>query len=107
MSERPKDGVDPDATVMQSRNESPAPDPDATVMVPAHRPDDDATVFMPSQAADDDDASFSAGLARYQLGIDVPIFRCLGQFTLYILSLRKQTLCTRFQKRVRQRQQLV
>ena len=54
MSERPKNGVDPDATVMLSRDDAPAPDPDATVMVPAHRQDDDATVFMPSQSADDD-----------------------------------------------------
>ena len=46
---------------------------------------------------------FGAGLARDQLGIDFPIFRCLGQFSLYILSLRKQTLCTRFQQRLRER----
>jgi len=68
MSERPKDGVDPDATVMQPRRApEQAPDPDstvmipaqrqdddATVMVPASRPDDDATVMMPAQRADDD-----------------------------------------------------
>jgi type VI secretion system protein ImpK len=55
MSERPKDGVDPDATVLLSRdNPEPAPDPDATVMMPAHRADDDATVLMTSQRADDD-----------------------------------------------------
>ncbi len=43
MSERPKDGVDPDATVM----------------MPAQRPDDDATVMMPAQRTDsvDDDAT--------------------------------------------------
>ena len=49
------------------------------------------------QPANDDDASIRAGLARDKLGLDIPIFRGLGQFTLYILSLGKQTLCTRFQ----------
>lgn len=48
MSERPKDGVDPDATVMLPRGgPEPAPDPDATVMMPARRVDDDATVMIP------------------------------------------------------------
>ncbi|MEO8144035.1 MAG: type VI secretion system protein TssL, long form [Betaproteobacteria bacterium] len=51
MSERPKDGVDPDATVMIP---APRPDDDATVMMPAPRPDDDATVMMPAPRADDD-----------------------------------------------------
>ena len=55
MSERPKDGVDPDATVMMPRGRSDEePDPDATVMVPAARVDDDATVMLPSQRVDDD-----------------------------------------------------
>jgi type VI secretion system protein ImpK len=55
MSERPKDGVDPDATVMLPRAGSdPAPDPDATVMVPAPRPDEDATVMIPAPRVDDD-----------------------------------------------------
>jgi len=55
MSERPKDGVDPDATVMLPRGRSdPAPDPDSTVMIPAHRGDDDATVMIPSMRDDDD-----------------------------------------------------
>jgi type VI secretion system protein ImpK len=55
MSERPKDGVDPDATVMfPGRRSDPAPDPDATVMVPAKRQDDDATVMVPAQRQDDD-----------------------------------------------------
>ena len=55
MSERPKDGVDPDATVMIPRgNSDEAPDPDATVMIPPSRVDDDATVMIPSQRADDD-----------------------------------------------------
>ena len=44
MSERPKDGVDPDATVMIPAQ---LPDDDATVMIPAQRPDDDATVMIP------------------------------------------------------------
>ncbi|HEY8069185.1 MAG TPA: type VI secretion system protein TssL, long form [Burkholderiales bacterium] len=64
MSERPKDGVDPDATVMipASRADddatvmmpSPRSDDDATVMIPLPRADDDATVMMPSPAADPD-----------------------------------------------------
>ena len=52
MSERPKDGVDPDATVMLPRGGAePAPDADATVMIPAQRVDDDATVMIPSGRA--------------------------------------------------------
>ena len=52
MSERPKEGVDPDATVMLSRDDmDPAPDPDATVMMPAQRADDDATVMIPAGGA--------------------------------------------------------
>jgi len=55
MSERPKDGVDPDATVMLPRGGAGAqPDPDSTVMIPGHRADDDATVMMPAQRPDDD-----------------------------------------------------
>lgn len=55
MSERPKDGVDPDATVMLPRGGSdPVHDPDSTVMIPAQRVDDDATVMIPAQRADDD-----------------------------------------------------
>ncbi len=55
MSERPKDGVDPDATVMLPRGGTdPSPDPDSTVMIPGPRPDDDATVMMPAQRPDDD-----------------------------------------------------
>jgi len=44
MSEHPKDGVDPDATVMIPAQR---PDDDATVMMPAQRVDDDATVMIP------------------------------------------------------------
>ena len=55
MSERPKDGVDPDATVMLPRGGAgPQHDPDATVMIPGYRPDDDATVMMPTPRPDDD-----------------------------------------------------
>ena len=55
MSERPKDGVDPDATVMFPRGDADAsPDPDSTVMIPAQRADDDATVMIPATRADDD-----------------------------------------------------
>ena len=51
MSERPKDGVDPDATVMIPSGRT---DDDATVMIPSGRTDDDATVMIPSGRADDD-----------------------------------------------------
>jgi type VI secretion system protein ImpK len=56
MSERPKDGADPDATVMlpAGRASERAPDDDATVMLPAMRADDDATVMMPAAKVDDD-----------------------------------------------------
>jgi len=55
MSERPKDGVDPDATAMLPRGGADAaPDPDSTVMMPvppAGAADDDATVMMPVRPA--------------------------------------------------------
>ena len=55
MSERPKGGVDPDATVMLPRDEDrPSPDPDATVMIPAAPADDDATVMIPAAPEDPD-----------------------------------------------------
>jgi type VI secretion system protein ImpK len=55
MSERPKNGADPDATVMlPAGGGAPAPDPDATVMMPPSRADDDATVMMPARRPDDD-----------------------------------------------------
>jgi len=53
MSERPKEGVDPDATVMLPRGGAdPVPDPDSTVMIPAQRADDDATVMIPPGGLD-------------------------------------------------------
>ena len=63
MSERPKDGADPDATVMMpARGARPDADPDATVMLPpdaprpsaAAEPDADATVMIPSSEPDPD-----------------------------------------------------
>lgn len=56
MSERPKDGVDPDATVMMPSERK---DDDATVMMPSQHADDDATVMMPAGRTDgaDDDAT--------------------------------------------------
>ena len=51
MSERPKDGADPDATVMMPAR---GPDPDATVMIPARGPDPDATVMIPASGPDPD-----------------------------------------------------
>ena len=57
MSERPKDGVDPDATVMMPAQRPANADDDATVMIPVPRADDDATVMMPAprpENADDD-----------------------------------------------------
>ena len=51
MSERPKDGADPDATVMMPAGGS---DPDATVMMPAGGSDPDATVMMPAGGSDPD-----------------------------------------------------
>jgi len=54
MSERSKDGADPDATVMLPSGAKRAPDEDATVMIPAARAEDDATVMMPAPKPDDD-----------------------------------------------------
>ena len=51
MSERSKDGADPDATVMFP---APKPDDDATVMIPAAAPDGDATVMIPAAKSDPD-----------------------------------------------------
>ena len=73
MSERPKDGVDPDATVMlPPGGTGPQPDADATVMIPGHRPDDDATVMMPAQRADDVTPNrrvYSASFLRLRTGL--------------------------------------
>jgi type VI secretion system protein ImpK len=55
MSERFKDGADPDATVMLPVGGAKRPpEDDATVMMPAAPPEDDATVMVPSPAPDDD-----------------------------------------------------
>jgi type VI secretion system protein ImpK len=55
MSERPKNGADPDATVMlPAGGAQRAPDDDATVMIPAPKADDDATVMIPPTKVDDD-----------------------------------------------------
>jgi type VI secretion system protein ImpK len=62
MSERPKDGADPDATVMiPARGGRPDVDPEGTVMIPseaqrpsAGEPDADATVMIPSREPDAD-----------------------------------------------------
>jgi type VI secretion system protein ImpK len=55
MSERPKPGADPDATVMLPASDaSRLRDPDATVMIPAGKAGDDATVMIPAGKAGDD-----------------------------------------------------
>ncbi|MFY9314299.1 MAG: type VI secretion system protein TssL, long form [Burkholderiales bacterium] len=51
MSERPRDGADPDATVVLPAAKA---DDDATVMIPAPKVNDDATVMIPAAKADDD-----------------------------------------------------
>ena len=40
-----------------------------------------------------DDPAMSAGAAGMQLWFDIPIFSGLGQFSLYILAFKKQSLC--------------
>src|SRR5262245_46812657 len=57
--------------------------------------------------ADDQDASFWVSFARHERSVDVPVFRCEGQFGLYILALGKQGLCTCFQQRFSHFQQIV
>ncbi len=55
MSERSKDGADPDATVMLPAGAAKrVADDDATVMIPSVKPDDDATVMIPAPKPDDD-----------------------------------------------------
>lgn len=55
MSERSKDGADPDATVMlPAGGARPRADDDATVVIPAAEADEDATVMMPSPAQPED-----------------------------------------------------
>jgi type VI secretion system protein ImpK len=55
MSERSKDGADPDATVMLPAGAAKrVADDDATVMIPPVKPDDDATVMISAPKQDDD-----------------------------------------------------
>ena len=49
--------------------------------------------------ADDNDAAAGIGPAGHQFGLNLPIFRCFGQFSLNILSLGKQAQDTCFQQR--------
>src|ERR1043166_2919517 len=53
-----------------------------------------------AETAHPNDSSVRIGRARDQLGIDLPRFRCCGQFSLYILSLWKQPDRTGFQQRI-------
>ena len=56
MSERSRDGADPDATVMlPAGGARPAPDSDATVMIPAAPADPDATVMLTERTAAEPD----------------------------------------------------
>jgi len=65
MSERSKDGADPDATVMLPIGATrAAADDDATVMIPAQQADDDATVMIAPAGADSDDATVMIPAAR-------------------------------------------
>jgi type VI secretion system protein ImpK len=55
MNERPKDGADPDATVMLPAGAAKrVADDDATIMIPPGKPDDDATVMISAPKPDDD-----------------------------------------------------
>ena len=73
MSERPKDGADPDETVMlPAGGGARAPDEDATVMMPAARPDDDATVMMPARPAQEPDADATVMISAETLGREEP-----------------------------------
>src|SRR5262245_34176622 len=53
-------------------------------------------VVAPLQGADFDDSSSGIGTAGQNYHLDVPIFSCLGQFSLYILPLQEQGFCTPF-----------
>src|SRR5580700_8231552 len=52
----------------------------------------------PLRPLDRHDAAARIGQAGHERGLDVPIFSGLGQFSLYILSLGEQGLCTSFQQ---------
>src|SRR5262249_19732913 len=52
------------------------------------------------------DAPISTGLAGHQEARDIPIFRGLGQFGLYILALREKAFCTSFHQRLGETKQL-
>ncbi len=72
MTERPKDGADPDATVMLPAGGKPrAPDDDATVMIPVPR-DDDATVMMPAQHVVPEPAAEAAAEPDAEATIAIP-----------------------------------
>jgi len=89
MSERPKNGADPDATVMlPAGGRTPAPDPDATVMMPASRPDDDATVMLPAQRDDDATVMIPAPKADDDATVMMPAARGDDDATVMIPASR-------------------
>ena len=67
MSERSKDGADPDATVMIPAVQG---EDDATVVKPVARGDDDATVMMPAAPADPDATVMLPPRAAVEVGPD-------------------------------------
>ncbi len=94
MSERPKDGADPDATVMiPARGAGTDPDPDATVMLPsdaprtsAGAPDPDATVMLrPDESEPDPDATVAIptpGRRREAMPLPAPAGRAAASADL-------------------------
>src|ERR1700732_4830761 len=51
------------------------------------------------QGADHHDTRLGIGSAGHEISRHLPTFRCFGQFSLYILSLWKQSECPVFQQR--------
>src|SRR5947209_12783791 len=59
-------------------------------------------VVAPFQRPDFDDTASGIGTAGQSYRLEVPTFRRLGQFEVYILPLQEQGFCTSFYHRGRQ-----
>jgi len=54
-----------------------------------------------------DDPTMSTGEAGVKARLNIPIFSSFGQFSLYILTLEKQSFCAFFHKRFRETDKLM
>src|SRR6202035_2046712 len=63
--------------------------------------------FAPPDMIEFNDPAMSAGAAGVEMRFDIPIFSGFGQFSLYILALKKQRFCTPFHQRLREADELM